>query len=131
MLIDDTNDLIRNSINELINTGWLKTHIGKLLLGPNGQAHLNHFLKTEDNDLPNNFGIKPLQKIAQGLEYDVHVVFVHPDNTEQINILNNANQKFVKVIMETIVEHMKGEHKMEIPKAKSQIDSVLDDLLQL
>jgi len=131
MLIEETNDLIRNSIVELINSGWLKTHVGKLLLGPNGQAHLNHFLKSEDNELPNNFGIKPLQKIGQVIEYDAHVVFIHPDDSEQINIVNSLNQKFVKDLLEKLIKHMKGEHKVEAPRTKSQIDSVLDELLQL
>lgn len=131
MLIEETNDLIRNAIVELINSGWLKTHIGKLILGPNGQAHLNHFLKTEDNELANNFGIKPLQKIGQVIEYDAHIVFIHPDDIDQINKVNSSNQKFIEDLIDKLVKHMKGEQKPEITRTKSQIDSVIDDLLQL
>jgi|GEM_PF-6600688 len=130
MLIEETNDLIRECINNMIESGWLKTHIGKILLGPNGQAHLNHFLKSEDNDLPNNFGIKPLQKIGQVINFDAHVVFIHPDDTKRLMEVNEANQEFVAELAKQITDYLgDNTRKVNIPKGKSQIDSVLDDLL--
>lgn len=130
MLIDDTNELLRNCINELINSGWLKTHIGKVLLGPNGQAHLNHFLKDEDGELPNNFGIKPLQKVGQVIGYDAHVVFIHPGDDAAVDGALACNQKFVNELVEKLVAHLSDNtQKVNAPKGKSQIDNVLDELL--
>jgi len=130
MQLEEVNQLLRDCISELIESGWLKTHIGKVLLGPNGQAHLNHFLKQEDNELPNNFGIKPLQKIGQVIHYDAHVVFIHPDDTEQLGHALHANQKFIDDLTIKLIDYLsKNTQPLNSPKGKSQIDSVLDSLL--
>lgn len=130
MQLDEVNQLLREGITELIESGWLKTHIGKVLLGPNGQAHLNHFLKVEDNELPNNFGIKPLQKIGQVIGYDAHVVFIHPDDTEQLGNALHANQKFMDDLTAKLIDYLSNNTQtLNTPKGKSQIDSVLDSLL--
>jgi len=130
MLVEDVNELIRTSITELIDSGWLKTHIGNVLLGPNGQAHLNHFLKQEDNKLPNNFGVKPLQRISQVIGYDTHLVFIHPDDTEGLQSANEANHQFIENLTVQLVEYLSNSAKhVNRPKGRSQIDDVLDDML--
>ncbi len=130
MLINDTNEIIRDCINDLINSGWLKTHIGKVLLGPNGQAHLNHFLKAEDGELPNNFGIKPLQKIGQVIGYDAHIMFIHPEDAPGLSNAHAANQKFIDELAAALVKYLTDTTKQSgTSKGKSTLDSVLDDLL--
>jgi len=103
MDISDSNKIIRDMINDLLKSGWLKTHIGKVLLGANGQAHLNHFLKESDDGEFNDFGIKPLSKIGNVIGYDVHVSFVPNQYTIEETIDRD----------ETIVDSLKFEKKQE------------------
>ena len=47
----ETNALLRQMFNQLVDTGWAKTNIGKALLGDNGQGHVNHWLNTSNDKL--------------------------------------------------------------------------------
>jgi len=127
----EVNELIRTKLLELIDSGWLKTHIGKILLGPNGQAHLNHFLK--EGDLPNDFGLKPLVKVGNVVNYDLHIAFIKADDTESIQQVNDMNHDFVDTLIEDMVNYLsKNTNSINLTRGgKSQIDGILDDLLDL
>lgn len=127
----DVNELLRTKLLELIDSGWLKTHIGKILLGPNGQAHLNHFLK--EGTLPNDFGLKPLTKIGNVVNYDLHIAFIKADDVESIQQVNDMNHDFVDTLIEDMVNYLsKNTNSINLTRGgKSQIDSILDDLLDL
>ena len=133
MKIDEVNSILRSKIMAMINEGWLKTHIGKVLLGANGQAHLNHFLKqNEETGQFNDFGVKPLQKIANVVEFDVRIAFVpkgHHDTEEQ---LNSINMNFIQELEDALLNYLNNNVTINtniIRSNRTQIDNVLDDLL--
>lgn len=127
----EANALLRSAVNELIANGWIKTSIGKTLLGDNGQGHVNHWLKT-DGERVNDFGIKPLTNIADQINYDLHVVFLPRENVDDIvNELNKYNYDFI-IKLKTAIERYLSKQ-ISVPKFvrnnKSKIDQVLDKLL--
>lgn len=129
----DTNALLRQMVIGLIDAGWLKTNVGKALLGDNGQGHVNHWLNT-NNDKINDFGIKPLINIANQIKYDVHIVFVPKEGDDQFKEkLDNCNEQFVENLKNALVRFLSN----SIPKptytrtSKSKIDKMLDELLDI
>jgi hypothetical protein len=133
MKIEEVNSILRNKILHLINTGWLKTHIGKVLLGANGQAHLNHFLKeNKDTGKVNDFGIKPLQKIGNVIGYDVCIAFVPQDNHDVEEQLEQLNMNFIEDLEQSLLNYLNKNVSANaniVRSSRTQIDSVLDDLL--
>lgn len=132
MDIKETNENLRAAINHLIAQGWLKTQIGKTLLGDNGQGHVNHWLKV-DGLKTNDFGIKPLSTIANQIKHEVHVVFL-PKNTPEniINQLNEYNKEFIQKLYTAIDDYLRKDKSSDIKltkKSKNKTDEVLDDLL--
>jgi len=131
MKIEEVNEMLRTMINDKINQGWQKTKIGKVLLGANGQAHLNHFLKVEDDGSIHNIGIKPLQKIATTIDYDVMVTFVPKGNTGAVNYIKDCNSYFINELSKALYDYLSGD--TPIPhvgnKTKSSVELVLDEML--
>lgn len=132
MLLKDVNIALRGMVTRLINQGWVKTQVGRILLGSNGQAHLNHWLKNNEAGAPNDFGIRPLQKVAALIDYEAHIVFLPTTNNEQaIEYLENQNNAFITEL-ETRMTNVLSNN---IPAAKitktsrGQIDNVLDDII--
>ena len=125
----ELNESLRVRLLELIDSGWLKTHIGKILLGPNGQAHLNHFLK--DDDLPNDFGLKPLAKVGSVVNYNLHIAFIKDDDVESIQQVDDMNHDFLNTLIEDMVDYLNNNNNsINLTRGgKSQIDSIIDDLL--
>ena len=137
MLLNDINSRLRATILKLINSGWSKTPIGKVLLGSNGQSYLNHWLKGENKN-GHNFGIKPLNRIAKLINYEIHVVFIkkpceeeHNNYTQNVKYLENQNEVFINELEESLVNYLTTT--TDMPKSskvgKGQIDHLLDDLI--
>ena len=134
MLLKDVNITLRGLVNRLITQGWVKTQVGRILLGANGQAHLNHWMKNNDDGSVNDFGIRPLQKLAALIGYEVHVVFLPPSKTEKdLEYIENQNNTFVTELESRVNDVLSN----NIPTAKitrtsrGQIDNVLDDLINM
>ena len=133
MLAKATNDLLRRIVCQLVSKGWNKTLIGKALLGDNGQAHVNNWLKT-DGDKVSDFGLKPLSNIAEQIGYEVHVVFLpKTDPTSEIlDQINNANETFADILKTKIDNYL--DNKVVVPKFiknnRGKIDQVLDEILK-
>lgn len=132
MDIKETNEKLRAAINLLISQGWIKTQIGKTLLGDNGQGHVNHWLKV-DGLKTNDFGIKPLSTIANQVKHDCHVVIL-PRETDPaiIEQLNQYNTEFIQTLYNAIDEYLRKGKSSDIKlvrKTKNKTDEVLDDLL--
>jgi len=132
MKLKDLNNALRGLINNKIELGWVKSHIGKILLGANGQAHLNRFLTPNDNGIYNNFGIKPLQKIAKIIDYDVMVIFVPKNNLEINRAVEDCNNAFLSELSTSLDNYISGNFAQEkiIRTSRTQIDSVLDDIFE-
>lgn len=133
MKIDEVNSILRNKILGMINQGWLKTHIGKVLLGANGQAHLNHFLKGNDETgKSNDFGVKPLQKIANVVGFDVRIAFVPQGNHDIEEHLSTINMNFITELEDALLNYLNNNvtTNTNITRtSRTQIDNVLDDIL--
>jgi hypothetical protein len=70
MNIQDTNKTLRDLFDNLITNGNVKKrHLCSLILGAQCEPQLDGFMNGRD------FGIKPLEKIAESLGYDIEVVF--------------------------------------------------------
>ena len=133
MLAKATNDLLRRIVCQLVSKGWNKTLIGKALLGDNGQAHVNNWLKT-DGDKVSDFGLKPLSNIAEQIGYEVHVVFLPKSDTtsEILEQIDNANETFADILKTKIDNYLNN--KVVVPKFiknnRGKIDQVLDEILK-
>lgn len=139
MKIEIVNSMLRNMAVNLCEKGWAKTTVGKLLLGSNGQAHLNQWIKPDKNtgDVK-DFGIKPLTKIANLIGYEPHVVFLPTDQTDEngkIILARNAeaeqyideqNEIFVQELRINMEECM---GQSIIPRINRQNKTPLDDII--
>jgi hypothetical protein len=125
----DLNNLLRTMVFKLSHNGWAKSNIGKILLGTSGQAQLVHWLKDEEN--PNDFGIKPLQKIGSLLNYTPHVVFIKDDDQEMQNILSSKNVDFCNYLEQKIHEYLSNNISDEriTKKSKGKIDKFIENEL--
>lgn len=128
------NQILRKLIQDLIDTGYKKTIIGKLLLGQSGYIPMIDFLDHEER----SFGVKPLSRLAEVLEYDMHVVFIEKsenskdivDNIDQINneFFESLKTNVTKLLVEMRTEE--GEKKFHIKKKrKSDIELILNQFL--
>ena len=130
MLGFELNNSLRGMINKLLESGWVKTTVGKTLLGTNGQAHMNHWLKDDDGK-SNDFGIKPLERIGNLIEYETHIVYVNPEDTEFKKLLEDKNRTFVENLETAMVNYLSNN--LPSPKiaraGSSKIDKVLDELI--
>lgn len=130
MTSPELNNLLRTLVISLTNSGWLKTSIGKILLGSNGQAHMNHWLKF-DGEKCNDFGIKPLERIGNLLEYETHIVYISKDDRETKKLLDSKNQEFMNILETSMKDFLAN--KAPSPKvgrsSNSKIDKVLEELL--
>lgn len=138
MKIEMVNSMLRNMVTNLCEAGWAKTVVGKLLLGSNGQAHLNQWMKTENVEQPKNFGIKPITKIANLIGYEPHIVFLpsdqdedHARSHEAEQYIDNINRHFVEELKQSMINCM--QNSMEgvnmTASNKTPLDQVLDTML--
>ena len=129
-----TNHVLRKIIQDLIDIGYKKTIIGKLLLGQSGYIPMIDFLDHEDR----SFGVKPLSRLAEVLDYEMHIVFVEKseeskdisDNLDQINneFFESLKDNVTKLLIEMKTEE--GEKKFHIKKKrKSDIENILNQFL--
>lgn len=129
MRVNEINGLLRAMVNKLIQMGWVKTMIGRIILGTNGQAHMNHWFK-EDDGKANDFGIKPLDRIASLNDHSAQIVFVHDNDVEFMEILEKRNVQFASDLEQLILNYLNKN--IETPKiargGKSKIDCLLDEI---
>lgn len=95
----ETNQILRQVIQELVDLGYKKTVIGQILLGQSGYVPLVNFLDDENKV----FGIKPLSRLCQILDYDLHVVFVDKNNKDSSETLDSLNNEFFTCLKTNIV----------------------------
>jgi hypothetical protein len=128
----EVNDGIREVVADLLIRGHKKTNVGKSLLGPSGYTQLLKFLE-EDISKRTDFGIKPLQKIARLLDYDVEIVFVDKEFNGDSSI-KDQNAKFMTELKDGIANFL-SENKngpsiqQEAIKKRSSLDDVIDDII--
>ncbi len=132
MDLKDTNTTLRGMVLKLINVGWVKTTIGRILLGANGQTHMNHWLNLNQDGKTTDFGIKPLSRIADLIDYEVHVVFINRSKHQsEIEIMNNLNIEFANELENSCTNALSNNipKTSSIKNSRSPVDNILDELL--
>lgn len=130
----DLNNQLRSMISDLIDLGYKKTIIGKLLLGSSGYAPILKFVSEDDSETT-NFGVKPLTKIGNVIDYELRLVYVNKNNNTIINEIDNLNVTFIEELRNSLIEYMNhDDFNNRKPytinkKRKNEFEQVLDQIL--
>jgi hypothetical protein len=130
----EINEQLKAMISDLVDLGYKKTVIGKLLLGSSGYAPIIKYLENDANiDL--NLGVKPLTKVGNAVNYDLRLVYVKQDNHDMINGIQEVNNAFFEDLRNGIIKYMNSdEYNTRKPytvknRRTNQFDAVLNDIL--
>jgi len=103
MHVEEVNESLRDMISTLIQAGWTKTKIAKILLGTNGQSQIGHLINESE---PSDLGLRPLTKIANLLDFEVLIAFNSTDNTVMAEKIELQNLNFISTLKETIEKYL-------------------------
>ena len=118
----EINEILIQTIQNLIDSGYKKTNIARLLLGASSASPIIKKLNTDN--INNIFlGIKPFNKIANLIDYDLHLVFVKKDENLP-DFLYETNIKFFNELENVIKNYMENQ-----PIKKQKINQELIDFL--
>lgn len=120
----ELNDLIRSVVRKLVDDGYKKSVVGKILLGSNSYAPLIKFVDDENLE----FGYKPLNKIGNTIKYNLQLIYVKPSEIELIKLIRDSNINFSIDLYNNINEFLKFNKLNSIDKEKNK--KVADDVLQ-
>lgn len=130
----ELNDYLREQFNKLVEKGHKKTVIGKLLLGANGYAPILKFLENTEDSI--HFGVKPLTRIGEIIDYELKLVYVKKENTELIEKITEQNIEFGEAINEAIDEYLNSDRALpnrrntkNTRRRKSTFDFAVNDIL--
>lgn len=105
MTCRELNHVLRSTINRIIaefgNVYGAKHKIIRALVGSQGTASVNKWLREED-DVVYNFGVKPLARIAASCDYDLHLVFIKRDDDTNKEYIDKLNYSFVHELNELL-----------------------------
>lgn len=130
----NVNDILRKLIQDMVEIGYKKTIIGKLLLGQSGYVPMLDFIENPERC----FGIKPLSRLAETLEHEMHIVFIekNENSKEVIEKIDQINEVFFENLRENVVKILnemrteEGEKKYHIKrKRKSDTEQILNQIL--
>jgi hypothetical protein len=125
MRFDQINDLLRSLSIKIIRMGFNKTTLGKILFGSSCMANFVKFLNNETE-----FGIKPLTKTSEIVDYELHMVFINPkkDNKELIDRMYESNRQFTIELEEYLTQTMSK--KITTKERKENIiNNMVDDII--
>ena len=132
----EVNEQLKTLISDLVDLGYKKTVVGKILLGSSGYAPVIKFLDNDNDDGSDlNLGIKPLTKVGNSIDYELRLVFVKNDNHEVINSIQEYNNDFFDTLRNAIISYMTSDkcntrkpYTVKV-KRKNEFESVLDEIL--
>lgn len=132
----EVNEQLKTLISDLVDLGYKKTVVGKILLGSSGYAPVIKFLDNDNDDGSDlNLGIKPLTKVGNSIDYELRLVFVKNDNHEVINSIQEYNNDFFDTLRNAIISYMNSDkcntrkpYTVKV-KRKNEFESVLDEIL--
>ncbi len=111
--------------------GYKPTVINKLLLGSSGFTQLNKLMANENETF---LGIKPLQRMCEPLECDVHIVIVPREDSETIQLVTEKNEQFLENLKELIINFLNNNNNMDLTVIKNKkahsICNLLDDIIE-
>jgi hypothetical protein len=100
MNIEEVNAMLKETVSSLVENGWSKTRIAKIMLGANGQAQIVKLLECDDNQTA--LGLKPLTKIAKLMNYNLYLSFIDDNNDQLIKNIDHQNIQFFTKLKEQI-----------------------------
>lgn len=128
MNITKLNTELRNLLLGLVQKGYKKTDIGRLLLGSNGYAPISKFISS--SGVPVNFGAKPLSRIADQAGYTLELAFVKKGKTSNIEDIDSNNSEFLEELPSLIENYLNGEYNKDMQKTrKSKATSAINEML--
>jgi len=126
--IDKLNTELRNLLIGLVEKGYKKTDIGRLLLGSNGYGPISKFISQTDNRV--NFGAKPLSRIAEQAGYTLELAFVKKGKDSRLDAININNDEFLEELPSLIENYLNGEYNKDMQKTrKSKAVSAISEIL--
>ena len=123
MTAKEINNKLRTLIENKIISGFLKTDLCGVLLGSSRYSHFDKFLSNKVD-----FGLKPLQRIAQTFGYEMQIVFVPSEDEESLNSIVEANNSFIESLDVLLNEELSLPKKTGQGRGrKSKIKNAIDD----
>jgi hypothetical protein len=103
MKVENINGALRELFQELINDGAKKRHVCGLTLGAQNEPQFDGFLKGND------FGLKPLQRLIQNMDYKFNIIIIPEGDTEITKFVEEVNQEFLSICKSYLVEKLGDE----------------------
>ncbi len=131
MQIQEFNEKLRNSLMKIKESGFKVSDIGSLLMS-SSTSQISRFLKDETD-----FGIKPITKIADQVQYDIMVVAVKRDdnNEDLVSAMNECTELFFEDLYDDATECLNiryaGNNTGYLPRntiSRATIDALLNEL---
>lgn len=104
MKVENLNGALRELFQELVNDRFKKRHICGLTLGAQNEPQFDGFLKGND------FGIKPLQRLIQNMNFNFNIIIIPEGNTEISNFVGEVNNEFLLTCKKYLVEQLSDEN---------------------
>jgi len=100
MRIEEINEQFRYFFRQLINDTFKKRNICALTLGVQSEPQFEGFMNGKD------FGIKPLQRVVEGFEYDIQLILVKKDDKATQNGIRQHNLQFFDQCKTILVKNL-------------------------
>ncbi len=123
MKFEEYNDSIRELIKELISDGYNKFQICSATLGAQRGPQFQGFIENK------NLGIKPLSRLINGLNYDLHLVAIPNNDVEKEQIIYELNSEFEDNLKFNLIEYLESIKKNK-EQEKVNKTNIFDDVAQ-
>jgi hypothetical protein len=97
------NDAIRDLFQKAISDGYKKNHVCALTLGSQCVPQFDGFLKGRD------FGIKPMERVLNAFDYDIHVVAIPKDDKKSLATLDGMHNECIENITGVLFSSLDNE----------------------
>lgn len=123
----ELNQAVREIFAKAIGDGYKKNHVCALTLGSQCVPQFDGFLKGRD------FGIKPLERVLNAFDYDLHVVPIpksdHESQTSVDSLFENCVENVTQVLISGLDnESLRATHGRTSPIFKEAGNEILQDL---
>lgn len=119
----ELNTVLRGLFKGLIDQGYKKLPMVEVTLGKTFSPQFSKFIEET------NLGLIPLERMVNGLGYDLHLVPVKSDNQEFHKELNEQYQKFLDMARNDLVDYLDNRPTSSTRTRSTVFDEELDDIL--
>ncbi len=124
MKINELNEILRTMFNTLIERGFKKFSMADVTLGRAFSPQFNKFLVEAD------LGLNPLERMINGLGYELHLIPIKSDDNDFIEIINEKYNEFIENSKNDLIDHIENRPIKQVNNKTSKIfDEALDDIL--